>query len=171
MAGSEMRVADWATLVIQATSAVAAATAAIFAWRTARQVKDERDFESRLRASEHFKRIHRLITELVEIAHRSPSQTFAVQMHLRSELGVVTYVPLPKCLELVDSSRGDITFPELDRVANEAIAEVEDAQKAVWEGRIIDVIMAKTGPPTPRSGSVRRAEPGDSVRVEPPGAV
>ena len=140
--------ADW-VLLIQAVASVSAAVAAVFAWLTARAVKKDKENDRRHRASEHLKTILRLISELVDVAHRDVTQTFAVQMRLRAELGV-TYVPLPKCIELVDPAHGrTFTIPELDTLAPAALAEVEAAQQTVWEGHIEGVLYGPRGAAEP----------------------
>jgi hypothetical protein len=137
--------AHWAALVVQAVAAIAAAVAAVFAWLAARRIKQQQETESRVRASEHLKQIHRLITELVNAAHNAPDDIFRTQLYLRSELSVTT-VPLPKCLELVDPDRGDLRvsdnprWSDFDRLASDAMAEVEEAQISVWQGEIVDII-------------------------------
>jgi len=130
--------ADWA-LVAQVVAAASAAVAAVFAWRTARQLREQAREEQRVRASEHLKLVSRLITDFVEIAHGDDlSKAFRTGMQLRSEL-VVTSVHLPEYLKLVDTSRGPLTVAELDRLAPAAFEEVERAQQTVWEGRIAAV--------------------------------
>jgi len=149
--------AEWATLIIQSVAAIAAAAAAVFAWLTARRLKLEHEYELRDRASEHLKQIHRLITELVEVAHTNPHGLFPIEMNLRAELGV-SRVPLPKCIELVDVRLGDLPVhndprrSDFDKAAEAAIAEVERAHETVWKGAIIDIIRS------PREGTADDGE-------------
>lgn len=137
--------ANWA-LAAQVLAAVSTALAAIFAWLTARHVKWANEYEWRSRTIEHLKLIRRLITDLVETAHKDVDQTFGLQMRLRGELAVAYAAPLPKCLELDDRWYGKtMTVEELDTLAPAALAEVEAAHSAVWEGRIGRVYLYKAG--------------------------
>jgi hypothetical protein len=138
----------WAALAAQTVAAIAAAFAAVFAYLAARRMKKQQEHESRVRASEHLKQIHRLITELVDAAHNAPGNRFRAQLYLRSELGVTT-VPLPKCVELVDPSRDELVVSDdprrstFDTLASAAMAEVEEAQRSVWKDEIVEVIQAQ----------------------------
>lgn len=128
--------ADWA-LVTQVVSSAAAAVAAVFAWLAARRVKKDQEYERRVRATEQLKMIYRLITDLVEMAHRNPDQAFGPSMRLRSELAVAYATPLPKCIELVDKWHGEtMTVDQLDLIAPAALAEVQAAHAVVWRGRM-----------------------------------
>ena len=55
---SEMTVRDWTGLSLQVVATVAAALAAIAAWRSVVGVSREREADKRWRADEHLKTIH-----------------------------------------------------------------------------------------------------------------
>ena len=126
---------EWTALILQGIAALSAAVAAVFAWLTARSVDRRSQNEARIRADEHLKSILRLITGVVDAVHNHPKDDFIPKMHLRAELGV-TYVELPLCLELVDPARGDLSLQAFDRLAAEALSEVEAARKEVWNDEI-----------------------------------
>jgi hypothetical protein len=109
-------------------------------------VRAANQYERRVKASEHLKRIHHLITEVVETAHRDVSQSFGPQMRLRAELSIAYAAPLPKCLELVDRSLATtMTIQELDTLAPAALEEVEAAHQTVWEGSGMDTYVYRAG--------------------------
>jgi hypothetical protein len=149
-------------LTAQVVAAISAAIAAFFAARATSQVRRAADYNRRVKASEHLKLIHRLITDLVVTAHTDPAATFGPQMRLRAELAVAYGTPLPKCLELVDKWYGEtITVEELDKIASAAQAEVEAAHKVVWEGRIVSTHVYTSGTPIHGpSGSSQNGHPG-----------
>jgi hypothetical protein len=61
--GGDMTAGDWVGLSLQVVATVAAAVAAIAAWRSIVGVSNERKAEARWRADEHLKTIHALIIE------------------------------------------------------------------------------------------------------------
>jgi hypothetical protein len=139
-----MTAAEWWALIIQAIATVFAGVAAGFAWRTARNVRRQSESEARHRSSEHLKVIHRLITDLAHTVNTSPADYFIPSMRLRTEL-LVSSVPLPSCIEVVDEALGELSVSQFNRLAPAALKEVEAAQKVVWKDQIVST-LPKAGP-------------------------
>lgn len=124
---------EWAGLIIQGVAAAAAAVAAGFSWGTAHGLKKQRERENRVAESQRLNLIHQQISEVARTLEEAPAETLWAQMRLRAEL-VVTTIRLPKCVQLVEVRWTPDTAAQLSGLASAAIAEVETAQKIVWEG-------------------------------------
>ena len=135
--------AEWTALVIQAIAAISAAAAAIFAWLATRNVKESQESERRLRATEQLKTIHRLIGLYYEQFHDSQPGMLTTRLQLRSEL-VVTPILLPKCLELADP-QPPFDLSKINAQVDAALAEVEDAQRAIWSDQEVARIRSERG--------------------------
>lgn len=80
-----MTAGDWIGVVLQVVATVAAAVAAIAAWRSVVGVSKERKADARWRADEHLKHIHALITEWSQAYFQDRGRAFVVLMALRAE--------------------------------------------------------------------------------------
>jgi hypothetical protein len=138
---AEMTAGEWTGLVLQVVATVAAAAAAVFAWRSVVGVSKERKAEARLRADEHLKHIHALITEWSLAFRPDRGRAFGVLMALRRELQVVTDLegPLPRCLALANTDHSTIMPDDVSGLAEGAINEVEDARSRMWKGHTVDL--------------------------------
>jgi uncharacterized membrane protein YcjF (UPF0283 family) len=135
-----MTAGDWIGISLQVVATVAAAAAAIAAWRSVVGVSKEREADARLRADEHLKHIHALITEWSLAFHPDRARAFGVLMALRRELQVVTSLegPLPRCVALANTDHSTIKPDDVSGLAEAAVTEVEDARYRMWKGHSVD---------------------------------
>jgi hypothetical protein len=82
---SDMTVGDWIGLSLQVVATVAAALAAIAAWRSVVGVSKEREADKRWRADEHLKTIHALIIRWSQAFFHDRGSAFEIQMALRRD--------------------------------------------------------------------------------------
>jgi len=129
-----MTTGDWIGLVLQVIATVAAAAAAIAAWRSVVGVSKQRKADARLRADEHLKHIHALITEWSQAYFQDRARAFVIFMALRAEVHVVTALegPLPRSLALVNTDHSTIKPEEVSGLAEAAVTEVEEARARMW---------------------------------------
>jgi hypothetical protein len=133
---------EWAALVIQAVAAIAAATAAVAAWRSVVGISRERKADARWRADEHLKHIHALITEWSQAYFQDRGRAFVILMALQAEVHVTTDLegPLPRSLALANTDHSTIMPDDVSGLAEAAVTEVEEARSRMWKDHSVDLL-------------------------------